>query len=236
MLTSQDVLLAVPPDRIAHTARSRILVPSRDSSVLYQVMWDNTMTPFFYLDQYFQKYGRKEPEAMNHIPATFARGCPELSFFQYLPSDPAYFHRFTVGMDLIEKNTPASGIYDFSWLVDKAKVEASREPEPGRAVFVDVGGGRGQAIVAIHNEFPDLPIERFVLQDRQETVDAVVAGGHPLLQKVQKMGIDFHQEQPVKGRYLPIFSLLPSSLQPLRACIPSSLSLFLCGIVGERYM
>lgn len=176
-------------------------------------MWDNAMTSFFHLEDYFAKYGRKEPQAMNHIPSTFARGCPERSFFEYLPSDPAYFHRFTVGMDMIERDTPASGIYDFSWLVGKA----SQEPE--RPVFVDVGGGRGQAILAIHQEFPELPIERFVLQDRQETIDAVVAKEHPLLQKVQKVGIDFHRDQPVKG--VSAFSL---SVPPLSRSFSSSLA------------
>lgn len=151
------------------------------------------MVSFFHLEAYFDKYGRREPQATNHIPATFARGCPEKSFFEYLAGDPAYLARFTVGMNLIESQTPASGIYDFSWLVDKAK------REPDRLVFVDVGGGRGQAMLAIHGEFPDLPLGRFVLQDRPEVIEAVKAEGRPKMEEVQKVAVDFHVAQPTTG-------------------------------------
>jgi len=155
------------------------------------------MVNFFHLEEYFARYGRREPQLMNHIPATFARGCPERRFFEYLANDPAYFRRFTTGMSLIEKNrSPASGIYDFSWLADKAV------QEPERTVFVDVGGGSGQAILAIHQEYPQLPLARFVLQDRRETIDAAVAEGHPLLHDVQKLATDFFQDQPTKGTSL----------------------------------
>ena len=195
VLTSQGTLQAVGADRIAHTPISRTLTPANQLSTLYQLVWDNNMVNFFHLEEYFAKYGRREPQLMNHIPATFARGCPERRFFEYLADDPAYLQRFTTGMNLIEKSrSPASGIYDFSWLVDKA----AQEP-PERAVFVDVGGGSGQAILAIHQEYPQLPIARFVLQDRRETIDAVVAEDNPLLQKVQKLATDFFHDQPVKG-------------------------------------
>jgi len=158
------------------------------------------MVSFFHLEDYFSKYGRKEPQAMNHIPATFARGCPERRFFDYLADNPAYFQRFMVGMNLVESWSPASGIYDFTWLTEKAK------QEPERVVFVDVGGGRGHAILAIHDEFPGLPLGRFVLQDREETIEAVVAEGHPQMEEVQKVAIDFFVAQPTKGMIQKLFS------------------------------
>jgi len=193
VLTSQGILQAVGTDHVAHTPRSSILVPDNPLGVLYQLVWDNNMVGFFHLEEYFARYGRKEPQAMNHIPATFARGCPEKQFFEYLAGNPAYFQRFMVGMHVIESKSPAAGIYDFTWLAEKAK------KEPERPVFVDVGGGRGHAILAIHQEFPQLPMERFVLQDREETINAVVAEGHSQLHKVQKLAADFHHDQPTKG-------------------------------------
>ncbi|KAK1749856.1 O-methyltransferase [Echria macrotheca] len=193
LLTSLGILQAVGGDSVAHTARSRVLVPENQLSILYQLMWDNNMVPYLHLEEYFDKYGRKEPQTVNHIPGTFARGCPEKPMFQYLGENPAFFKRFTIGMALIESGSPASGIYDFTWLVEKAK------QEPERTVFVDVGGGSGHALLAIHDEFPGLPLERSVLQDRQELIDAVTAGGNPKMDKVQKVAIDFHAGQPTKG-------------------------------------
>ncbi len=70
--------------------------------------------------------------------------------------------RFMNGMAPLEKRMPIAGIYDFSWVVDAAK----EDPASERPIFVDVGGGQGQAIKAIHNEFPELPLKKCVLQDR----------------------------------------------------------------------
>jgi len=51
-------------------------------------MWNNATTPFFHLEDYFSTYGYKEPQKENHIPATFARGCPEKPFFVWLAGQP----------------------------------------------------------------------------------------------------------------------------------------------------
>lgn len=92
---------------------------------------------------------------------------------------------------------PISGIYDFSWLV----AEAEKDPNSDRSLLVDVGGGKGQALKAIHAEFPGLPLRRCVLQDRLEVIEAGLALNEPELSAVQRMGIDFLQEQPVKGEF-----------------------------------
>ncbi|KAK0619462.1 hypothetical protein B0T14DRAFT_208753 [Immersiella caudata] len=148
---------------------------------------------------FFDKYGRKEPQALNHIPASFARGQPEKPFFAILAEDPAYLKRFTDGMAIIEGMSPAvtAGMHDFSWLVKKA------EQEPERMAFVDVGGGKGQCILTIHQKFPGIPLHRFVLQDRPEVIKAVEASGGSKMAEVQKVPVDFYVEQPIKGMHAP---------------------------------
>jgi len=96
----------------------------------------------------------------------------------------------------LEASMPIAGIYDFSWVVSKAQAEPASE----RLLFVDVGGGKGQAIRAIHNEFPGLPLSRCLLQDLTEVIETVKTLDDADLREVQKMAIDFHQEQPVKGK------------------------------------
>jgi hypothetical protein len=159
-------------------------------------MWDNAMIPFFHLPSYFSAYGRKEPQRTNHIPATFARGCPEKPFYEYLASDPGYFRRFTAGMMMAESRMPASGIYDFSAVIEESK----REENQGRVVLVDVGGGKGQALVAIKEEFPGLELSRCVLEDRKEVLEG---GGPEGLEGVRREVVDFHEGQPVKGEWTP---------------------------------
>lgn len=90
---------------------------------------------------------------------------------------------------------PVSGIYDFSWVV----AEAGKHPNSDRAVLVDVGGGKGHAIKAIREEFPGLPVQRCVLEDLHETIEAGKAFAEPELAEVQRVAVDFHKSQPVIG-------------------------------------
>lgn len=94
----------------------------------------------------------------------------------------------------VEARMPIAGIYDFSWVVAKAQEDANRP------LFVDVGGGRGHAILAIHDEFPALPLSRCVLQDRPEVIKVVSALGDEKTRQIPKMVIDFHNEQPIRGK------------------------------------
>lgn len=153
------------------------------------------MVPFVHMPKYFEEYGRKEPQTMNHIPVTFAYGHPEWSFYEMLARDPEGMQTLLRAMGAIEEKNPIAGIYDFGWVVKVAQ----ENPTFNRPLFVDVGGGRGQAIKAIHDEFPDLPLDRCVLQDRPEVIEAVKSLDDADMREVQKMAIDFHKEQPVKG-------------------------------------
>lgn len=153
------------------------------------------------MPEYFEQYGRREPQAMNHVPMSFAYGKPHLSFYELLAEDDGWVGSFLRGMAHVESRMPVTaGIYDFSWLV--AEVEAEAQPDSGRAVLVDVGGGKGGAIRAIHREFPALPIARFVLEDRPETLEAGRLLEEPELAGVRRVALDFHRDQPVKGALL----------------------------------
>ena len=144
---------------------------------------------------------------MNHVPTTWAYGHPEWSYYEMLAHDPAWMGRFLKAMGPIEARMPISGIYDFGWLVAAAEADPAGE----RPLFVDVGGGKGQAIVAIRKEFPGLPLGRCVLQDRPEVIAADAALDEEDLRGVQRMAMDFHKEQPVKGELSPL--CLSCSLQ-----------------------
>lgn len=160
--------------------------------------WTNAFVPYAKMPEYFEQYGRKEPQTTNHVPMSFAYGKPDLSFYELLAEDEAWVGSFLKGMAHVESRMPVTaGIYDFSWLV----AEARARPDSGRAVLVDVGGGKGGAIRAIHREFPGLPVHRFVLEDRPETLEAGLALEEPELAGVRRVALDFHKDQPVKGAW-----------------------------------
>lgn len=120
-----------------------------------------------------------------------------MTYYDILRADPARRETFMKAMLPLEESMPIGGVYDFSWVV----AHAHAEPDPARILLVDVGGGKGQAIKAIHKEFPGLPLSRCLLQDLPEVIETVRALGDPTMQELQTMGIDFHREQPVKGEY-----------------------------------
>ena len=66
--------------------------------------------------------------------------------------------------------------------------------EPGLVTFVDVGGGRGQAVQALREENPDLP-GRFVVQDLEHVLSAYDASELGS----EAMAHDFFTAQPIKG-------------------------------------
>lgn len=102
--------------------------------------------------------------------------------------------RFIKSKEAAERFLPTSGLYDFRAVVEKAQVEKER------AVLVDVGGGNGHCLATILREYPNIPQERCVLQDRNEVLKAAEDVNDPALSAVKKVPIDFHHEQPVKGR------------------------------------
>ncbi|KAK3321754.1 O-methyltransferase [Apodospora peruviana] len=195
VLVSMGVLKQVDQDLITHTPRSLIFAEDNPVGLVYNLAWENGLVVYAQYPSYFETYGRKEPETLNHVPATFAYGHPEWNYYEMLEKNPERMHRFMRAMAPIEERMPISGIYDFGWAVTAAEADPTSE----RPLFVDVGGGRGHAIKAIRAEFPGLPIARFVLQDRQEVIEAGKALDDPDLRGIQRMVIDFHKSQPLQG-------------------------------------
>ncbi|KAK2033213.1 O-methyltransferase [Colletotrichum zoysiae] len=195
VLTSINFLEQVGDGSVAHTKRSRVYANDHPIGLIFGMAWDNGLVPYVHLPAYFEKYGRKEPQTLDQVPATYAYGVPEYSFYEMLQHDPPRLQRFLRAMGPIEEKMPIAGIYDFGWVVE----HAGAHPSSDRPLLVDVGAGRGQSIKAIHRENPGLPLDRCVLQDRPEVVEAVEKLGDEDMRLVRKQVIDFHKEQPVKG-------------------------------------
>ncbi|OLN82366.1 Demethylsterigmatocystin 6-O-methyltransferase 10 [Colletotrichum chlorophyti] len=195
VITSMGVLEQVGDDSVAHTKRSRIYIDGHPAGQIMDMAWENALVPYVHMPAYFEKYGRKEPQSLNHVPGTFAYGVPEYAWYEMLQHDPPRMQRFMRAMGPIEEKMPISGIYDFGWVVE----HATKDAETDRVLFVDVGGGRGQSIRAIHRENPGLPLGRCVLEDRPEVIEVVEKLDDEDMRLVQKQVIDFHKEQPVKG-------------------------------------
>ncbi|KAL1880550.1 hypothetical protein VTK73DRAFT_5563 [Phialemonium thermophilum] len=196
VLVSSGVLDLVDSDRLAHTPHSLIFTKGEQAGFVYQMAWDNGFTSYAQLPRYFEKYGRNEPQTENHVPVTFAAGAPELTYWELLQQDPPRMERFIKAMAPLEASMPITGIYDFATAIAAGQANGTSSD---RILFVDVGGGKGHAIKAIHGETPSLPLTQFVLQDRPEVIKTVEELDDPGLRDVKKMAINFHQSQPIQG-------------------------------------
>lgn len=112
---------------------------------------------------------------------------------------------FNMAMAGFESNVPPLPNYSMAWAAEKAN------EDPERILVVDVGGGNGQALKGICKATPGVPASRCALEDLPQVVELAKQRNDPELEGVTWVGMDFHQEQPIKGE------LLPSGAGPLLA-------------------
>ncbi|KAF7191609.1 O-methyltransferase gsfC [Pseudocercospora fuligena] len=109
--------------------------------------------------------------------------------FEIMERSPERMKKFQKGMSVSKDINPYTGFYDFSKL-------ASADPD--QPVFVDIGGGHGDAIKAILQAYPEILPSQCVLQDTASVIEySKSAAGLPA--GVRYQAHDFFDRQPVKG-------------------------------------
>jgi hypothetical protein len=164
------------------------------SCLIWFISFDEALLVYAHHPDYFEKYGRKEPTTQSHNPYSYSNRQFDKTVWEIMYQSPERMKNVMQSMNTLEKHLPITGMYDFSWVAKVAK------EQPERILFVDVGGGKGQAIRAISKENPELPRERFILQDRPEVIEETKRIDAEDLRGAVLMPHNFHTEQPVKGR------------------------------------
>jgi hypothetical protein len=200
MLTSAGILRQIGSDHIAHTPVSLMLRDDEPMGSMFKLMFTNIVETSTILPSYFEKYGRNEPSAINHIPTSFLAGEPELGFFEQLHKNPARAKNFMRAMAIPTRRTPTIGMYEPDWVVEKAAAEGQQS----RPVWVDVGGSKGHTLLLFLQAYPGLPASRCVVQDLPEVIESARKSiTDEKLHEVQWVPMDFHHEPPVKGQSSP---------------------------------
>ncbi|KAL8966327.1 MAG: hypothetical protein Q9183_003419 [Haloplaca sp. 2 TL-2023] len=132
----------------------------------------------------------KPPESLQgelRNPFTYAYGMP---MFDYLEQDTEQKEAFDVWM------SSRRAVREKSWFdlypIVSPLLEVVRDGKDD-VFLVDVGGGRGHDISALHERFPGLP-GRLVLQELPETFKDL-----PPIDGVEFMAHDMFNPQPIKG-------------------------------------
>lgn len=136
---------------------------------------------------FFAENGYKNPN--DNVKAPFGKAFKtDLPAFLYLQTQPKlvkYFGDFMVGQ---RGETPG-------WLSVYPIEEETKDWDPEKPVFVDIGGGFGHQCKDLKTKYPDLP-GKVILQDLPHQIDNAVAPA----KDVELMVHDFFAPQPVKGK------------------------------------
>jgi len=156
--------------------------------------FDDQLAAYVAMPKYFDRFGlATEPKDRLQTILAFAEDRLGSTVWEINRSSEERLKVSTLAMAAIEDFMPPLGVYDLSWAVEEVSKSESR------ALVVDVGGGRGQALKGILNVTPGLPRHRCVLEDLPEVVEANRKDDSELAD-VKMVGMDFHKEQPIKGK------------------------------------
>ncbi|KAI0144499.1 S-adenosyl-L-methionine-dependent methyltransferase [Xylariaceae sp. FL1272] len=198
MLVATGKLKRPSPDHVAHSRISPTFKADSNDGAHFTMMTDEFQRPYQALPGFFAKYGNRVPVGESEVPFCFPDGVDgKLTYWELIARQgDANVDRFGRAMQGLQNHAwPYTGIYDFSWVADYAKENTDRP------LILDIGGSWGQMIRAVLDETPAIPRDRCYLQDRAEVIKPVTekTKSDPVLKDVQKVVVNFHKEQPVKG-------------------------------------
>jgi hypothetical protein len=156
------------------------------------MLFDDNLPSLTAMTKYFDQYGLKEPTSK--LDTIFAYAFNQLGtpVYEILSSDQGRPKNMMLAMSSMEQAYPSLGTYDLSWAVESTNINT-------RPVLVDVGGGKGQSLKAMISATPGLTPYHCVLEDLPQVIEAARSGADTELAGARFVGIDFHNEQPVKG-------------------------------------
>ncbi|KAH9906913.1 S-adenosyl-L-methionine-dependent methyltransferase [Xylariomycetidae sp. FL2044] len=198
MLVATGKLKRPQPDHVAHSRLSPTFKAGTFDGCHFLMMTDEFQNAYQAFPGFFEKYGPAVPQGESEVPFCFPDGVDgKLTYWELIAKrGEANVDRFGRAMQGLQTHAwPYTGIYDFGWVAEYAKSNSDRP------LILDVGGSQGQMIRAVLEETPAIPRSRCYLEDRPEVIKLVAEKtvDDPVLKDVQKVVVNFHKEQPVKG-------------------------------------
>ncbi|BDD64164.1 hypothetical protein MPDQ_000580 [Monascus purpureus] len=185
ILTVKGIFDMVGPDEYAHTPFSLAYLDGHEVD-FFKLMCDEILVNTSRLPEYFREVGGKDATSITSNPYSWGNGKDGQTFFQIISQDERRLKQFDIAMSTQDFVLPVLGMYPFG-------EELAGLPDTDtRALLVDIGGGRGQSLIQIRQEWPNLE-GKFILQDRPMVLDSF-----PEIPGVEKMAHDFFTLQPVK--------------------------------------
>ena len=173
----------------AHNAYSRCFLREADRDMFRQ-MYDFGGKAVYALPQFLQRTHLQNPEDYAHSAWQLGHHT-ELGLWEFLSEDPQRMRIFSSGMrSLATVANSDVGPYPFAQELNAEPLAADE------IVLVDVGGGYGQALERIKQDFPNLK-GRLCLQDQQHVIQDARAKGLSI--DIETQAMSFFQPNPIRG-------------------------------------
>ncbi|KAE9379800.1 S-adenosyl-L-methionine-dependent methyltransferase [Stipitochalara longipes BDJ] len=179
------------PDEYTHNLLSQVLQPEALGSFFLICM--DTQKAWIELPEYFQKHQPEEVYDLKKSPFAFAFGKEGLTYYEILNEDIVKRNIWNKTLEQMEANMPILGMFPFATLKEQV------EKEPERPFIVDVGGGKGQAMLAIETECPKFFGGKVILQDLPIVIDSLKSEDLP---GIKPTAHDIFTPQPIKNAHV----------------------------------
>ena len=201
-LTSTHIFDETSPSSYTHNAFSSVfLIPANRD--MFKQMYDFLGLGVYTMPQFLESTKYENPTDYNNGAFQYGHRT-KLGPFEYVKEDPERTKVYNSAMQslaTIGDAKKSAGSFPY------CNVMGEEEIMDTDVMIVDVGGGKGQALRAIKQVFPNLK-GRMILQDKPEVIEDAKASGLPSF--IEPMAASFFELQPIKGMEA-ILLLLPSN-------------------------
>jgi hypothetical protein len=151
------------------------------------------MKPLGGLTDYIKTFKPEDILDARKSPFAFSVGLEGKTFYEIIDMrNSEERSAFNLAVQKLEKHSLVIGLFPFQNLSRQV------EKEPGRPFIVDIGGGRGQSLLAIQRHCGGSYGAKLILQDLPVVVESLMASD---IQGIEAMPYNVFTPQPVKSTY-----------------------------------
>lgn len=178
-------------DEYSHNTLSRSFLPSKLGSVI--CMFVEFSRAWAALPDYVKSHRPEEIFELRKSPFAFSVGHEGKTYYEIYDLDPTKRSLWNIGMQKLGNHIPVIGMFPFASLEDHVK------KAPERPFVVDVGGGRGQALLAIQEHCKGSFGGKLILQDLPIVLESLAPDDIP---DIEPMPYSIFTPQPVKNAHI----------------------------------
>ncbi|KAF4506646.1 hypothetical protein G6O67_006710 [Ophiocordyceps sinensis] len=180
-------------DEYAHNTLSRAFQPDALGSIMF--VYGDLMRAWGAVPDYSKSHEPEELHDNRKSPFAFAMGLESEStvFYDVISMDPARRMMWNLTIQITGELVPILGMFPFE------RLEAQVKREPQRPFVVEIGGGRGQALLAIREHCCGSFGGKMLLQDLPIVIESLKPDEIP---GIEPMSYNMFTPQPVTNAHV----------------------------------